>query len=158
MGYRSRDEQADPPRISQEALDRLCHHTWPGNIDELHSVLKRSLIEAKGNVILSDALQDAISRDPVLQDAPAPGQRGTTDWAMFVDLRVDAGASDLYSEAVAEMERKVLSHVLRHTAGNQAQASKILGITRTSLRKKLRLLGINVQHVVQMDEVDASAG
>ena len=153
----TKEEQSKLPKISQEALDRLCQHTWPGNIDELQSVLKRSLIESKGNVILSDTLHDAVSRDPVLDETRMKEHGGQTDWSMFVDLRVDAGTSELYSEAVAEMERKLLSRVLQHTSGNQAHASKILGITRTSLRKKLRMLSINVQQVIQLGGKDASA-
>lgn len=144
-------------RISPAAMERLCQHTWPGNIDELYSVLKRSLIEAKGNVILSDTLIDALSRDPVKEESPKQEREGSTDWHMFVDLRVDAESDDIYGEAVTEMERKLLSRILQHTAGNQAQAAKLLGITRTSLRKKLRQLSISAQHVQQKNSNEAKA-
>lgn len=154
MAFGSREESTNQPQISDQALQRLCQHTWPGNIDELHSVLKRALIEAKGNVILSDTLLDAVSRDPVKDDSQTKVHGDVTDWSMFVDLRVDADATDIYSDAVSEMERKLLSRVLQHTSGNQARAAKLLGITRTSLRKKLRQLSINVQQVVQMDAAD----
>lgn len=152
LKHMSYKKEGSAPMISQQALERLCQHTWPGNIDELHSVLKRSVIESKGNVILSDSLVNSLNRDPVKEDSQSKEQSGMTDWSLFVDLRVDAGATEIYSEAVAEMERKLLSRLLQHTSGNQAQAAKMLGITRTSLRKKLRQLSINVQQVVQMEE------
>lgn len=53
----------------------------------------------------------------------------------------------LYAEAIAETERKLISRVLQHTSGNQAQAARILGITRVSLRKKLRTHGIDLHRL-----------
>ena len=46
------------------------------------------------------------------------------------------------------MERQLLTLVLRHTGGNQLQAAQILGITRNSLRHKLRALGITIARAV----------
>jgi two-component system nitrogen regulation response regulator GlnG len=130
------------PRISDGAMHVLSRHTWPGNIDELQSVLDRSLVEAKGNVILSDYLSEALNREPLLEQG-AGGDRAhvLTDWEAFADLRIEAGCEDLYAEAINETDRKLLSRVLGHTGGNQAHAARILGITRASLRKKLRALG-----------------
>lgn len=130
------------PRISDAAMQVLSRHTWPGNIDELQSVLDRSLVEAKGNVILSDYLSEALNREPLLEQA-AGGDRThvITDWEAFADLRIEAGCDELYAEAINETDRKLLSRVLGYTGGNQAQAARILGITRASLRKKLRALG-----------------
>jgi DNA-binding NtrC family response regulator len=121
----------------------LSRHTWPGNIDELQSVLDRSLVEAKGNVILSDYLSEALNREPLLEQAAAGDRTHViTDWEAFADLRIEAGCDELYAEAINETDRKLLSRVLGYTGGNQAQAARILGITRASLRKKLRALGL----------------
>jgi two-component system nitrogen regulation response regulator GlnG len=50
------------------------------------------------------------------------------------------------------MERLLLTAVLRHTAGNQVQAARILGITRGSLRTKIRALGIKIGRSVWSDD------
>jgi two-component system nitrogen regulation response regulator GlnG len=50
------------------------------------------------------------------------------------------------------LERLLLTRVLKHTAGNQSQAAKILGITRGSLRNKIRQLRITIGPVVSIDE------
>jgi two-component system nitrogen regulation response regulator GlnG len=50
------------------------------------------------------------------------------------------------------MEREVLVRVLRHTGGNQLQAARILGITRGSLRTKIRTLGITIARSVWSDD------
>ena len=46
------------------------------------------------------------------------------------------------------LERILLPRVLRHTNGNQLRAAKMLGITRGSLRTKLRELGLRIDHRV----------
>jgi two-component system nitrogen regulation response regulator GlnG len=50
------------------------------------------------------------------------------------------------------MERRLLTRVLQQTGGNQLQAAKILGITRGSLRTKIRALGIVIERSVTSDE------
>ena len=63
----------------------------------------------------------------------------------FLEGRMSAGSQNLYSEAVALIERDMLTYVLDRTGGNQAQAAKILGISRLSLRTKLRSLAITIE-------------
>jgi Fis family transcriptional regulator len=47
-------------------------------------------------------------------------------------------ATDLYDFVISEIEQGLLSEVLSHFEGNQTKASKALGITRTTLRSKIR--------------------
>ena len=47
---------------------------------------------------------------------------------------------------------EVLVRVLKHTGGNQLQAARILGITRGSLRTKIRALGISIARSVWSDD------
>jgi len=46
--------------------------------------------------------------------------------------------TDLYKSVMCEAERGLLLAVMEHTGGNQSSAAKLLGITRTTLRQKLR--------------------
>jgi Fis family transcriptional regulator, factor for inversion stimulation protein len=57
--------------------------------------------------------------------------------AYFADLRGHA-PGDLYRLVIAEIERPLLETVLQHTRGNQSRAAQILGVNRSTLRKKLR--------------------
>lgn len=50
---------------------------------------------------------------------------------------------DLYNLVLREVEEPLFREVLEYTRGNQSQAAEMLGINRTTLRKKLRLYGIN---------------
>lgn len=54
-----------------------------------------------------------------------------------------AAPGDLYHLVLSEMERPLLTSVMRHTRGNQSQASVLLGINRGTLRKKLKIYGLD---------------
>lgn len=136
----------DRPKVSDAVMNVLGAHLWPGNIDELDSVLKRAMIEQKGNVLLPDQLIDAVAGESVIAtQASDDTDRQATNWATFTDLRVESDSDTLYADAIAEVERKLFARVLHHTRGNQAQASRFLGITRASLRKKLRQHGMSAK-------------
>ncbi len=53
------------------------------------------------------------------------------------------GASDLYQLVLAEIEPPLLETVLQYTEGNQTRAAAILGISRSTLRKKLAHYGMD---------------
>lgn len=50
---------------------------------------------------------------------------------------------DLYSMVLSEVERPLLETVMSHVCGNQTKASEILGINRSTLRKKLTQYGLD---------------
>jgi two-component system nitrogen regulation response regulator GlnG len=138
--------------LSAEALACLQSYAWPGNIRELQSALKQALLQATGSILVPEFL-------PPILGQPAPSAGPTPDGAdqvftAFIDDRLEAGTTRLYHEAVRHMERQLLSHVLRHTGGNQLRAAKLLGITRGSLRTKLRDLGLRIGRTVSSDEDD----
>jgi len=51
--------------------------------------------------------------------------------------------SDLYDFVLSEVEVPLLQVVIEHTGGNQTQAARLLGISRATLRKKLRRYGLD---------------
>jgi Fis family transcriptional regulator len=60
----------------------------------------------------------------------------------FADLEGTA-PTDLYAMVINEVEKPLLRAVLEFTRGNQSRASEILGINRSTLRKKLRAHGLH---------------
>ena len=48
-------------------------------------------------------------------------------------------ASNLYQLVITEVEQPLLETVMQHTKGNQTRAAKVLGISRSTLRKKLAI-------------------
>jgi two-component system nitrogen regulation response regulator GlnG len=69
-----------------------------------------------------------------------------------VDERLAADSDNIYQESLQLLERFLLTRVLRETQGNQSKAARRLGITRGSLRNKMRDLGIQVGQVVEPGE------
>lgn len=137
-------------RISDDAMAVLSKHLWPGNIDELESVLKRAMVEQKGHILVADDLKRTMADEPVVANAAEhESLKFVTDWVSFTQLRFDGGTDTLYLEATEEMERKLFDRVLVHTSGNQAHAARILGITRASLRKKLRQYGMHASRLAE---------
>lgn len=127
-------------RIAPDALEALRRHPWPGNVRELQSVVKQALLRAQGPVLVADFLPPPVRGG----EAPEGPSNPPFDWEGFLEERLRSGSHDLYAEALAVMERSLLMRVLRHTRGNQLQAAKLLGITRGSLRTKIRTLGLQI--------------
>ena len=50
--------------------------------------------------------------------------------------------NDLYHVVLSEVEPAILKVVMKHVEGNQTEAAEVLGVSRGTLRKKLKLYGI----------------
>lgn len=60
----------------------------------------------------------------------------------FHDLDGQKPATDLYDMVVHEVEKPLLEIVMKHVKSNQCKAAEMLGINRNTLRKKLKLHGL----------------
>ena len=147
----SRELHKDVHAISPDALDLLLRYSWPGNVRELQSVLKQALLHATGSVLVADFLPESIkTRGKPAGDSARDAQLDSLEG--FVSERLACDSEDLYAESLTLMEKFLITRVLRHTAGNQSQAAKILGITRGCLRNKIRSLGISIGQVISVDD------
>ena len=147
-----------PKSISAEALAALEQHHWPGNVRELENVIQRALVMAKGDAILpADLPPELLAARSTLPNAPAsvplaPLPLATTD-AALADLDASTLAKMLFRWARQDSKRKVIAAVERELVlqaliemkGNQVQASKLLGMTRATLRKRIDKYGITTE-------------
>jgi nitrogen regulation protein NR(I) len=140
----NREMGKEVQQVTPEALALLRRYPWPGNVRELQSVLKQALLQATGPVLAADFLPTSVREG---KPPEAPSDAGF-DCDRFLGERLEAGSHNLYAETLAQMERQLLTRVLRHTGGNQLQAAEILGITRATLRTKIRALGISIERSV----------
>lgn len=141
--------------IAPEAIELLRSYRWPGNVRELQSVIRRSLLMATGPVIVPENVSDQLhgsdngtAISTLASDAKSGGVDGVD---AFVQSRIDHKSTDIYAETLEMMERKLITKILGETAGNQSHASELLGITRGSLRNKIRSLGIVIEQVVSTE-------
>ncbi len=70
---------------------------------------------------------------------------GTINLSRLIRDRLDAGDPEVYRSITLAVDRIVIEVMLRRTKGNQVLASELLGISRTTLRAKLRSLGLAVE-------------
>jgi two-component system nitrogen regulation response regulator GlnG len=126
--------------VTPEALRVLEGYDWPGNVRQLQNVLRYSLIQSTGDVLTLDYLPENL-RSTASTSGPTPeASPGLAGLAEFTEDLLRAGEPEIYRRIGQEVDRVVLEAVLRHVNGNQVKASELLGISRTTLRAKLRTL------------------
>ena len=128
--------------VAPETMERLRKYVWPGNIRQLQSVVKQALLNATGSVLIPAFLRSAESATETAPGAASP--EGWTTFIAFIRRRLESGSTDLNAEAQLEVDRILLPAVLEFTDANQFQAAKILGISRQTLRQRLRNIGRSV--------------
>jgi two-component system, NtrC family, response regulator HydG len=109
--------------FTPETMDRLIRYDWPGNVRELMNAVERGVVLCQGEVLDAGML-------PLLP--PEESQE-----AMASGKPVPAGDS-LSLEAV---EKITIINTLNATGGNKSEAARRLGITRKTLREKLKKYG-----------------
>jgi two-component system nitrogen regulation response regulator GlnG len=131
--------------VAAEVMELLGKHTWPGNVRELESAVKYALIHAVGEVLTVDCLPEKLREPAALRPPLTAAQAGLPDVAALVDQQLRTGESEIYRTVTQAVDRVVLDAVLRYVKGNQLQASELLGISRNTLRAKLRSLGMAIE-------------
>jgi|GEM_PF-306717 len=115
--------------ISQEVLDLLLAHDWPGNIRELENVIQRAVVLAKGNTM---AARD-LALSPMVAGAARAAQDGAP--ALGAELRP-------LKEAVAELEKQIIAAALKNYEGNVQEAAKALEIGKTAFYERMKRYGL----------------
>lgn len=107
--------------ITPESLAVLQRHHWPGNVRELHNVVEWLTITCKANQIEPQHLPTSV------KTGKAPEQPST-------ELKPSLLAFGL---SFQDMEKKMLEEALRKSGGNVSEASRLLKITRNTLRYRM---------------------
>jgi Nif-specific regulatory protein len=114
--------------VSQEAMNQLCSHGWPGNIRELENEIQRLVIQVEdGEIVRPEHLSPQIRKVEGLVERVAP-PKGTL------------------KDMMEHVERWLLQQALKEHGNNKTQTAAALGITREGLHKKLAKFGIDARH------------
>jgi DNA-binding NtrC family response regulator len=116
---------SDGKRLSAGAAARLIHHAWPGNVRELKNAMERAAVLVRGAVI------DAADLGFLEETLPVHG--GGVDWP----------DEDLPS-ASARLEEMLIRRALQRSAGNRAEAARLLNIHRQLLYTKMKRYGLDL--------------
>jgi len=115
-------------RIDARAREALLSYPWPGNVRELSHVIERAVLWSREATLNVEHLS-----------VTAP---------MRVAAEMPAGAAEpnptLDSGDLTQVERSMIERAMRESGGNQTRAAQRLGISRDTLRYRLKKFGIQV--------------
>lgn len=136
------EHNSDIKGIEPSALLLLNQYHWPGNIRELKNVLHRAALIAKGAFITQYDLQYILPQtqpcEVVKTDALAALRAPVVGALNFLLQQSEQTPHDLFQTITSIVEVELIDQVLKITQGNQVAASELLGVHRTTLRKKIK--------------------
>jgi two-component system nitrogen regulation response regulator GlnG len=127
---------------SPETLEIFRAHSWRGNIRELQAAIRHAMLHATSETLVPHCLPRYL-RDQ-LNGNNGAGALDDSDLALVVRKLLRSGESEIYEKVVRHVDRIVLREVLDHVEGSQVEASELLGISRNTLRSKLRALDLAI--------------
>ncbi|NQT57095.1 MAG: sigma-54-dependent Fis family transcriptional regulator, partial [Desulfobacteraceae bacterium] len=109
--------------IAEEAMQVFLSYTWPGNVRELKNEIGRACCFSKGEIIGLDCFSHRLLN--------RRRSRG-------IKIQDNFSRKEILNSA----EKALILEALKKTGGNKAKASKLLGLSRTMLYKKIKALNI----------------
>lgn len=143
LGQINREVGTTVDVVPPETAEILEKYPWPGNIRELQNVLRTALLHSMGPVLLPEFLPASVRRQvsgPVVatESHPSGCETEEDDFRKVLNDLLDRGEVDVYPSMIRRLDALVLEIVGERAGGNQVRMSSILGITRNTLRAKLR--------------------
>lgn len=137
--------RTEVPSFSDEAITALERYPWPGNVRELKNVVERAVYRAESALITDvvfDPFLSTSANDLSAAEQHPRAQRSEADTPAAV-ARLDKS----FTEAVQELEIRLLRQALREARYNQRKAAQLLGLTyhqfRALYRKYLKTIVSN---------------
>ena len=130
--------------ISEEGTKLLQNYAWPGNVRELENCLRSAATFSRSDVILPEDLPEEIHTSPstVLPDA---SQLETSLMSALQDIAkagIAEGSKQLYDDVVTLLDKTIIELALDECSNNHSKTAELLGISRTTLIKKMKQHGI----------------
>ncbi|QDV88924.1 sigma-54-dependent transcriptional regulator [Stieleria magnilauensis] len=147
----NRDMQKQIRSIAPDAMQRLKHYRWPGNVRELQSAMKHALVRNVGEVLTVSSLPDTCRDIRPTGSEKHRSELDAENIRNFIHDLLSHDQPNVYQELHSEIDRILLPEVLNHADGNQAHASELLGIARSTLRTKITDLGLTFEKRLKAD-------
>jgi DNA-binding NtrC family response regulator len=141
-------------RLSEEAVRALETYPWPGNVRELENTIQRASVLATSDLVLPKDIPLGRAEVPVAAAAPGiagavPTPMGPVTTEGAIEVLLKAAQSNPGVQLLPWLEREFTLYAMKATNGNQVRASKLLGITRATLRKRIERFGITKELTIQ---------
>jgi hydrogenase-4 transcriptional activator len=120
-------------QITPQAVDLLMVSDWPGNVRQLCNEIQRTVARAEdGTIIRPEHLSPELKRT----SSPTTPS-GAASITSLPPSNIQTTGTGTLAEALAEVERRMISDALRRHGGNISRAARELGLTRRGLYLKL---------------------
>ena len=110
--------------MSEEVLQIFVHHPWPGNVRQMHSVIRTAIAMVDEG--------ERVERRHLPEDFLAQMEQGTAPSAAYANSM----------ESLEKIELNAIQETIRHNHGNISAAARQLGVSRTTLYRKLKQTGL----------------
>lgn len=118
--------------LSADLLEIFQHYSWPGNVRELRAVIENMVVLGDGQTLSSADLPGDFLLPPAI--------------AAAVSQQIEAGpAAATAGATLGDLEREAIVAQLRNHHGKRSAAAKRLGISRSTLYRKIRDYGIGAE-------------
>ena len=117
--------------LSPQALEVMIAYPWPGNVRELRNTIEYSFVLCPDSIIDLCHLPSRIASVQKGLSCPKPSPSNT--------LRT------VLAESAMQTEREILRKALRDSGGNQAEAARLLGVSRVTVWKKMKKHGLSLK-------------
>jgi two-component system, NtrC family, nitrogen regulation response regulator NtrX len=124
------ERRVPTPEVATDAMAALQAYDWPGNVRQLRNIVERTIIMAPGDRI--GRVDIDMLPPEVLSDQPQMAASAATTAMMGAPLR----------EARETFEREYLRVQIRRFSGNISRTASFIGMERSALHRKLKLLGL----------------
>lgn len=124
--------------VEPAVIDKLKNHSWPGNVRELEHCVKRAVLAARGTILSVHDVDIPAANTRERRRAPNLQQALSSQAADMVrNPEKYGGPGEIYQCLVDNAGYEIIKAALNATDGNQVAAAKLLGINRSTLRKKI---------------------
>jgi transcriptional regulator with PAS, ATPase and Fis domain len=120
-----------PLKVAPPLMNELVSYDWPGNVREL-----ATLVEAEASLASAEATELTHTPAAMTRALARRGNSSAPPRPPSVIIESDQVVP------LAEVEKRVFAHALRHFAGNVAKASRALGVSRGTFYNKMKLYGL----------------
>ena len=125
VSYFDREFKKKVRGVSGEALEMMMRYSWPGNVRELKNVIERAVILESCDSILPEHLPPEITMPAVFAETSSEA------------IHLPSGGVSL-----TEVEKALIQQALEKARGNQVHAAKLLGMSRDTLRYRMKKFGL----------------
>jgi nitrogen regulation protein NR(I) len=141
LGRHGADLGVDSPSIQAEAIEFLKNQPWPGNVRELENLVRQALLLARKYTISLEHVREIVAK---LGKSAALPDTSLGAWISDFLMKAKRGELDrVHGRILDAVERELFAQAIHLAQGNQAKASRWLGISRITMREKLTAFGLH---------------